>query len=142
VIDREQYERDGIFNPDGFDGILGLRITEVSPDRVCAEWTIEREQLQIARLLHGGVHCTVIESIASIGAFLWLNQQTPDSAVVGVNQNTDFLRPASEGTPLSAEATPIHRGSRQQLWQVRVVDGEQLVARGQVRLQNLPGAES
>jgi acyl-coenzyme A thioesterase PaaI-like protein len=34
---------------------------------------------------------------------------------------------------------PVHRGRLQQLWQVSIRDeAERLVARGQVRLQNLP----
>jgi acyl-coenzyme A thioesterase PaaI-like protein len=40
---------------------------------------------------------------------------------------------------LRGEATPIHRGRTQQLWQVvitRQADGK-VVARGQVRLQNI-----
>jgi acyl-coenzyme A thioesterase PaaI-like protein len=37
-----------------------------------------------------------------------------------------------------AIATPIHRGRSQQLWQVEVQDEEdRLIARGEVRLQNL-----
>ncbi len=57
--------------------------------------------------------------------------------MVGVNNNTDFLRAVGSGM-LYGTAIPIHRGRRQQLWQVTIVDSdERLVARGQVRLQNL-----
>lgn len=60
-----------------------------------------------------------------------------ESAVVGVNNNTDFLRAISTGT-LTAASTPIHRGRRQQLWLVTITDDQnRTVARGQVRLQNL-----
>lgn len=58
--------------------------------------------------------------------------------MVGVNNSTDFLRAVREGT-LTGEATPLHQGRLQQLWQVVVTDETgRLVARGQVRLQNLP----
>jgi 1,4-dihydroxy-2-naphthoyl-CoA hydrolase len=41
---------------------------------------------------------------------------------------------------MTATATPIHRGRSQQLWLVDVCDEQnRLVARGQVRLQNLSG---
>jgi 1,4-dihydroxy-2-naphthoyl-CoA hydrolase len=41
---------------------------------------------------------------------------------------------------MTATATPIHRGRSQQLWLVEVADEQRrLVARGQVRLQNLAG---
>jgi acyl-coenzyme A thioesterase PaaI-like protein len=37
-----------------------------------------------------------------------------------------------------AVATPIHRGRRQQLWVTTITDdNDRVVARGQVRLQNL-----
>ena len=57
--------------------------------------------------------------------------------VVGVNNSTDFIRAAREGV-LTAEALPVHRGRTQQIWTVTVTDAAQrLVARGQVRLQNI-----
>jgi uncharacterized protein (TIGR00369 family) len=61
--------------------------------------------------------------------------------VVGVHNATDFLRAAREGT-LRAVAEPVHRGRLQQLWLVEIRDeGERLVARGQVRLQNITDAD-
>ncbi len=57
----------------------------------------------------------------------------------GVNNNTDFLRAISSGT-VTAVSTPIHRGRRQQLWLITITDeNDKLVARGQVRLQNVEG---
>ena len=57
--------------------------------------------------------------------------------MVGVSNQTDFLRAVRDGE-LSAVGTPVHRGRSQQLWQVEITDAdERLVARGQVRLQNL-----
>jgi uncharacterized protein (TIGR00369 family) len=57
--------------------------------------------------------------------------------IVGVNNNTDFLRAITEGT-VYAVSEPVHRGRRQQLWLVTIRDErDRLVARGQVRLQNL-----
>jgi 1,4-dihydroxy-2-naphthoyl-CoA hydrolase len=36
-------------------------------------------------------------------------------------------------------STPIHRGRRQQLWLITITDDDdRVVARGQVRLQNIP----
>ncbi len=84
--------------------------------------------------MHGGTYCGAIESAASWGAALWFGDR---GRVVGVANQTDFLRAATEGT-MTATATPIHRGRSQQLWLVEVTDEQQrLVARGQVRLQNL-----
>ncbi len=119
----------------GFDATIGLHYLEVTADRVRAEWTIRPELHQLYGIVHGGVYCSVVESVASVGAATWYADR---GVVVGVNNSTDFLRAAREGT-LTAEATPVHRGRLQQLWQVVITDPQQrVVARGQVRLQNLP----
>jgi uncharacterized protein (TIGR00369 family) len=118
----------------GLAGLIGMRFTETEPDRCVVEYKVTPELHQPFGILHGGVHCAVVESAASIGAQVWLGER---GRIVGVNNTTDFLRPVSEGT-LRAVATPIHRGRTQQLWQVEITreDGV-LVARGQVRLANL-----
>jgi uncharacterized protein (TIGR00369 family) len=57
--------------------------------------------------------------------------------VVGVNNNTDFYRGVTEGR-LTSICRPVHRGRSQQVWAVETTDVQgRLVARGQVRLQNL-----
>ncbi|MBN4927278.1 PaaI family thioesterase [Hoyosella rhizosphaerae] len=113
---------------------LGLRYTEITPDSVRAHWRIRPEMHQPAGLVHGGVYCAVVESLASIAGMAWLGDR---GHVVGVNNNTDFLRAAREGT-LHAHAIPMHRGRLQQLWLVNIVDEQhRLIARGHVRLQNV-----
>jgi uncharacterized protein (TIGR00369 family) len=86
--------------------------------------------------VHGGVYCSIVESLASVSAQVWLNENG-EGHVVGVNNNTDFLRAISSGT-VTAVSTPIHRGRRQQLWLITITDDDdRVVARGQVRLQNI-----
>ncbi len=123
-----------------FDGEIGLVYTDVGPDGARAELELQPKLCQPAGIVHGGVYCSIIESVASVSAHSWLNRNGAEAGgtVVGVNNNTDFLRAVSSGTVFAA-ATPIHRGRRQQLWLVTVTDSDQrMVARGQVRLQNLP----
>lgn len=120
-----------------FDSELGLRFTELSPDRARAQLEVTSKLLQPMGLVHGGVYCSVIESMASVAAYTWLNAKGDGGNVVGVNNNTDFLRSISSGTVYGV-AEPIHRGRRQQLWLVTITDDtDRVVARGQVRLQNL-----
>lgn len=120
-----------------FDSELGLRYTELTPDRVRAQLEVKPKLLQPMGLVHGGVYCSMIESMASVAAYTWLNSDGGGGNVVGVNNNTDFLRSISSGTVYGI-AEPIHRGRRQQLWLVTITDdNDRVVARGQVRLQNL-----
>jgi uncharacterized protein (TIGR00369 family) len=120
--------------PGGLNKALGFEFEEVGPDRVVATWTVAPHHLQEYGIVHGGTYCAVIESTASLGAAVWFMDR---GRVVGVANNTNFLRSVREGR-LTAVATPVHRGRSQQLWQVAVQDEQdRLVARGEVRLQNL-----
>lgn len=123
--------------PSPFDTGLGLVTTELGPDGARAELTVRPALLQPNGIVHGGVYCSIVESLASVSAYVWLSAHGGGN-VVGVNNNTDFLRAISSGA-LHAESSPIHRGRRQQLWVVTIADDDgRAVARGQVRLQNLP----
>ena len=120
----------------GFDNELGLTYVEVTPDGGRAQLEITEKLLQPWGIVHGGVYCSVIESLASLSAHVWLSENG-GGTVVGVNNNTDFLRAIRSGT-VTAVSTPIHRGRRQQLWLITITDADgRAVARGQVRLQNL-----
>lgn len=118
----------------GLVGLLGLEITQAGPDGVQIRWEVGPQHHQPYGIVHGGVYCAVIETAASIAGALWLGEQ---GSVVGVSNQTDFLRAVRSGI-LTAASRPIHRGRLQQLWLVEIRDDrDRVVARGQVRLQNL-----
>jgi uncharacterized protein (TIGR00369 family) len=118
----------------GLVGLLGLEFTEVGPDRLVIEWQVRPDHHQPFGIVHGGVYCSVVETAASVGGQMWLGTR---GHVVGVSNQTDFLRAVREGR-LTAVATPVHRGRLQQLWVVEITDeAGRLVSRGQVRLQNI-----
>jgi uncharacterized protein (TIGR00369 family) len=120
-----------------FDSELGLEFTELGPDGARAQLEVTPKLLQPMGLVHGGVYCSMVESMASVSAYTWLNAAGVGGNVVGVNNNTDFLRSIGSGM-VYGSAEPIHRGRRQQLWLVTITDADdRVVARGQVRLQNL-----
>ncbi|MFZ2172785.1 MAG: PaaI family thioesterase [Rhodococcus sp. (in: high G+C Gram-positive bacteria)] len=125
----------------GFNSRLGMTLTEVGADRVVATIEITEEHLQPAGIVHGGVHCAIIETLASAGGGRYFSG--PGRSVVGVNNSTDFIRAVGAGSVLTAEATPTHRGRTQQLWQVAIVGSDnRLVSRGNVRLANLEPREN
>ncbi len=118
----------------GLVGVLGLEFEVTGPDEVVISWTVGPQHHQPFGIVHGGVYCAVVETAASVAGSLWLGDR---GLVVGVSNQTDFLRAVRSGR-LTARATPVHRGRLQQLWLVEITDEERrLVARGQVRLQNI-----
>ena len=113
----------------------GLRLDEVGPHRVTGSVDLGPEHHQPMGLVHGGVYATIIETAASVGATLAAQEE--GLVAVGVNNNTHFLRSMTSGS-VRLVAEPVQQGRTQQLWEVRITDGEdRLVATGQVRLQNI-----
>ena len=118
-----------------------FEVSEATGTRVAGHVDVGPDQHTPWGVVHGGVYCTIVESAASIGASTAVTDR--GQFAVGVNNNTDFIRSMSEGR-LHVVAEPVQQGRTQQLWQVLLTraDDDKLVARGQVRLQNVrrPGA--
>ena len=121
----------------GFDALLGLTYLEAGPDRCVAVLDVDERHLQPLGLVHGGVYTAMVEATASVGAASFALDRGMLGAV-GIANATDFYRSHRSGR-LVAEATPIHRGRTQQVWQVTITaeDDGRLVARGQLRVHNL-----
>lgn len=118
---------------------LGIEVAEAGPETCVLTMDVEPHHLQPMGILHGGVHCTLVETAASVAGAVWLGDR---GHVVGAANHTNFLRPVSAGR-ITATATPIHRGRTQQLWLVQITDSAgRLLARGEVRLANLPPSGS
>lgn len=123
--------------PSELMALLEIEFDERTPTRVTGSIAADERHHQPWGLVHGGLYMTAVETFATTGAFeavKHLGQRT-----VGVANSTDFLRPHRAGR-LSVVAVPVHQGRTQQLWEVEIrrPDDDKLVARGQVRLQNLP----
>jgi 1,4-dihydroxy-2-naphthoyl-CoA hydrolase len=82
--------------------------------------------------VHGGVHCGVIETLASIGAAMVAHPR--GQRVVGLENHTSFVRAVRSGK-LHGLAKPVTRGRTTQVWEAWIRDeAGQLVAQGSVRL--------
>lgn len=126
---------------EGWPEAMGMKITSATKDEVRAEMTIGPQHLQAYGIVHGGVHCGVIETLASIGAYLVARER--GQHVVGLENNTSFIRAVRAGTRLRAVATPVTRGRQTQVWAASIVDEEdRLVATGRVRLLCLASDQS
>ena len=122
--------------PSEFMALLDIEFEERGPTRVAGWVAADERHHQPWGLVHGGLYTTVIETSATTGAFEAVQDQ--GQMAVGGTNVTDFLRPHRTGR-LAVVATPIQQGRTQQLWQVEIrrPEDQKLVARGQVRLQNI-----
>ncbi len=111
---------------------MGITILTASADEVTCAWEVSEKHHQGYGIVHGGVHCGVIETLASIGAALAALPR--NQRVVGLENSTSFVRAVRSGR-LTGKARPVTRGRRTQVWEAWIRDErEHVVAQGRVRL--------
>ena len=97
---------------------LGIRFTEATADRVVAELEWREALTTEGGSLHGGALMALADTIGAAATILNL----PDGAsTTTLESKTNFFAAGRAGT-IRAEATPLHRGKRTQVWQTRVTD--------------------
>ena len=115
----------------------GFVVDEVTATRVRGHVDLGPDHHTPWGVVHGGLYTTVVESAGSIGA----SHAVADRGqfAVGVHNATDFLRPTTHGR-VSVDAEALQQGRTQQLWLVVITNEEsgKVLARGQLRLQNVP----
>jgi uncharacterized protein (TIGR00369 family) len=93
----------------------GFTVTELSGERVRATMSLQDDHHQPFGVVHGGVYAMAVEGVASYGATLAVFDQ--GMYAVGVNNNTDFLRPVIAGE-VEVVGEPVLQEGPQQLWRV------------------------
>ncbi len=97
---------------------LGIRFTETSADRVVAELEWREALTTVGGSLHGG---TLMALADTIGAAATILNLPAGATTATLESKTNFFAAGRAGT-VRAEATPLHRGKRTQVWQTRVTD--------------------
>ena len=119
-------------NADGWVSANGLRFFKATREEVIAEMEIKPKHLQAYGIVHGGVYCGLVETLASVGAAVDAYHQ--GRLAVGMENHTSFLH-AVRGGVLKAVAHPLSKGRRSQSWEVDILDGSgRKVASGRVRM--------
>jgi len=124
-------------NLGGWNTAMGLRFIRATTDECIGELVIGPQHTQPYGIVHGGVHCGIIEAACSTGAALVAMAR--GQSVVGLENATSFIMAVREGT-LRVTAKPVTRGRRTQVWEAIVTnEAGKTCATGRVRLLCLEG---
>lgn len=98
--------------------LLGAHFVEATRDRVVAELVIRDDLKTVGGRVHGGTLMSLADLVGATAAFINL---PPGATTTTLESKTNFFAAAREGA-IRAEATPLHRGRRTQVWQTRLTD--------------------
>ncbi|HUD58023.1 MAG TPA: PaaI family thioesterase [Acetobacteraceae bacterium] len=106
---------------------LGITVTVATPDRVVAEITVRQDLCTSNDILHGGAIMAFADTLGALGTVANLRE---GQGTTTIESKTNFFAASSLGARLIAEATPLHRGRRTQVWETRLTNAEgRLVAK-------------
>src|SRR5579862_4788688 len=107
-------------NPDiqpPFAELMGMKITQISPEKVTAELFVRDELENRMGVLHGGAVMALADNLGGTATFANL----PNGArTATIESKTNFFAPIPIGDTAHAECTPLHRGRSTMVWQTRI----------------------
>ena len=104
-----------------FPGLMGVEMTEVTPDRICATLRVRPDLCTGGGILHGGAIMAFADTLGAVGTVV----NMPEGArTATIESKTNFIGGARVETTIHGEATPVHRGKTTQVWQTRVTSGD------------------
>jgi len=101
--------------------LIGMELIEVVPERVRATLKVRPDLCTGGRILHGGSIMAFADTLGAIGTIV---NMPPGSSTATIESKTNFIGGAAEGTTVTGEATPIHRGRTTQVWQTRITGAD------------------
>jgi uncharacterized protein (TIGR00369 family) len=100
-----------------FANFMGMKIIEISTERVTAELLVRDEIENRFGALHGGAVMALADNLGGTATLANL----PDGArTATIESKTNFFAPVPVGDTARAECTPLHRGRTTMVWQTRI----------------------
>ena len=110
-----------------FAELQGVQFVEAEKDRVVARMPVRPDLCTLGQTIHGGAIMAFADSVGAAATLINLPEGAKGTTTL--ESKTNFIGAAKEGTVVIATTTPVHRGSRTQVWQTRIdTDGGKLVA--------------
>jgi uncharacterized protein (TIGR00369 family) len=101
-----------------FAQLMGMEITEVTPERVCAQLLVREELGNRNGVLHGGALMALADNLG--GTATTANLRDGQSTTT-IESKTNFFAAIPVGSTAKAECTPLHRGRTTMVWQTKVM---------------------
>lgn len=100
-----------------FADFMGMRITQLSRDKVEAELAVRAELENRFGVLHGGAVMALADNLGGTATMANLPQ---GARTATIESKTNFFAAIPVGDTARAECTPLHRGRTTMVWQTKI----------------------
>lgn len=104
-----------------FSDLMGLKIVEVTKEKVVAELPVRDDLCTRPAMLHGGAVMAFADTLGAIATVANLPEGTGTTTI---ESKTNFFAAILAGDTAKAECTPLHRGRTTMVWQTRITRGD------------------
>lgn len=102
-----------------FPGLMGVRLVELSLERVLGELEVRSDLCTSGGTLHGGAYMAFADTLGAVGTVVNLagGKQTTTT-----DSSTKFIAGARVGTKVIGESIALHRGRTTMVWQTSITN--------------------
>jgi uncharacterized protein (TIGR00369 family) len=104
-----------------FPGLMGVRVTELAPERIVGELVVRPDLCTTGGVLHGGAYMAFADTLGAIGTILNMPQ---GKRTTTTDSSTKFIGSAKRDTTVVGECIALHRGRTTMVWQTAVKSAE------------------
>ena len=100
-----------------FPGAMGVKITELSPERVLAELLVRPDLCTAGGIMHGGAYMAFADTLGAVGTIVNLPE---GKRTTTTDSSTKFIGGAKVGSTVVGESVALHRGRTTMVWQTSI----------------------
>ena len=104
-----------------FPGLLGMQLREAGAERVVATMQVQPRLCTTGDSLHGGALMAFADTLGAIGTVVNMPQ---GHGTATIESKTNFVGGAAEGSVITGECTPVHKGRTTQVWETRITNAD------------------
>jgi len=100
-----------------FPGLMGVRLTSLSPDKVEAEMPVRPDLCTGGGILHGGAYMAFADTLGAVGTVITMGA---GKRTTTTDSSTKFIAGAKVGSTVTGESIALHRGRTTHVWQTMI----------------------
>ena len=104
-----------------FPGLMGVRLTELAPERVVAQMEVRPDLCTADGILHGGAYMAFADTLGAVGTIVNLPE---GKRTTTTDSSTKFIAGARVGTTVTGTSVALHRGRTTQVWQTTIANAD------------------